>query len=89
MTDIVQSILEMSGLNSNSIQVFEMDGSKTATLLYPNFFTARDEKIAKATEADVINVLIDLVYNHLEDVKRDLELLQRAKKEYYFEVTPV
>jgi putative lipoic acid-binding regulatory protein len=83
MTDLVRNILSAAGLADKAVQVFEMEHSKTATLLYPNFFTAKDEKIKGATEEHLIDVIIELVSTHIEEVKRDLDLLNRAKKEYY------
>ena len=80
MHDRLNTLLDMVGLEHNSVQVNELDRGGYM-MLYPNFFTTRDEIKIPKTDEELLLQIEDIISAHYIAVKNDLDMVRRFRQE--------
>ena len=83
MRQHVQMLLELIGMPRNEVQVFE-DTDFTGSFIYPNFFTSVDYS-GSMSDSALLDEIEDMIQEHLETTKKELELVRIYKKTFYGE----
>lgn len=79
MRERVQDLITTIGFNHNDVQVIE--GDSTFTLMFPNYFEAQEFPIdEQMPERDLVNMIEDVVVDHMINIKQSLEMISRFKE---------
>lgn len=81
MKEHVRLMMELIGLPRNEVQVFE-DTETSGTVMYPNYFTSVDY-FGNYSDIDLLEIIEDMMIEHLKTVQKELQLLQTYKRTWY------
>ena len=80
MRERVNDLLQLMGLEANSVQTLEGERG-SYTLLYPNYFSTRDEDKHPKTDEELLLQIEDIISETYLGVKKELEMVRRFRKE--------
>lgn len=82
MDEKLRNLMSFIGLKPNTIQVFELPEAKECTLIYPNYFSARDVKVKGMTDEKLLELVENLMEEHIEMTKKDLQMVKSFRKTF-------
>jgi nitrogen regulatory protein PII len=81
MKDRVDSILDMIGLERNTVQTLEGEGD-THTLYFPNFMTSTQVR-SWTKDSDLLDIMISAMEEHAMDVAKAIKMAKRYRKSFH------
>ncbi len=78
MRNRVNELLEMMGLNINTVQVFEGTGHNNS-IYFPNFMTTTEIQ-DWATDKELVDTILSMMEEHAMDVANSIKLVRRYQK---------
>jgi len=80
MKDRVDELLDMMGLERNTVQTLEGEGG-TNTLYFPNFMTATEVK-SWVKDKELLDTIISAMEEHAMDVAKTIKMARRYRKSF-------